>query len=366
MPEMETAERLVVNYRPWFEINGAPDPRLAEDLVRLETCDDEEGVARLEAVFVNWDRATETSEPGFVYFDTATLDLGNEIVVHAGDEDDEAVIFRGVITAIQGVYPELRPPELIVRAEDRLHWLRMRQRTRYLEDLADSDMASMVASDNGFTGDVQANGPTHAEFLQVNQSELGHLRERARAIDARLGFETGGLVFRPRREAGDPPIRLTRQNQLLRFHVGADIANQRAEVRVHGYSVADKAAIHERAGDEVARSEADGAGRTGPEVVSGLNPDAVEDLHLEAPATADEARALAETSMRRRARRFVCGRGVTSGTPKMRVGSRVDIVDLGPWFSGIYYVAEVRHTFEYPSRLRTHFLAERAKLGAGP
>ncbi len=366
MAMAEASQSLVTNPRPRFEIDGAIEPNLGEDLIRLEACEDEEGIARLEAVFVNWDRITETSEPDFVYFDGKILDLGKEIVVYAGDQEDEAVIFRGVVTAIQGVYPELRPPELIVRAEDRLHWLRMRQRTRYFENSSDADMANAVGSDNGLAGSVQADGPTHAEFLQVNQSELGYLRERARAVDARIGLDGGSLVFRPRREAGEPPIRLTRQNQLLRFQVSADIAQQRAEVRVHGYSVADKAGIHESAGAEVARSEAEGPGRVGPEVLGELNPDAIEDLHLEAPATADEARGLAEAAMRRRARRFVCGRGVTSGTPKMRVGARVDIVDVGPWFSGVYYVAEVRHSFDQKSGFRTHFLAERAELGGGP
>jgi phage protein D len=357
------SEQLIQVPRPRFAIDGKPAPKLGEDLQKLEATEDEEGMARLEVILLNWGRRTEDSEPGYIYFDAEALDLGREITVEAGAEDNQDIIFQGIITSIEGVYPELRPPELIVRAEDRLQWQRMRQRTRFFEELPDTDMVREVAADNGLACDAEAEGPTHKEFWQVNQSDLGFLRERARAVDARLAVQNGRLVFRPRRESEDPPVKLTLENELLRFQVAADLAHQRVEVHVHGYSVADKEPIHERAGPEAARSEAAGAGRVGPEVLEAIEPDAVEHLHVESPATAEEARLLARAQMRRRARRFVCGRGVTSGTPGMHVGTEVDIVDLGDWFSGVYHVSHVRHTYDQTEGLRTHFLAERVDLG---
>jgi phage protein D len=357
------SEQLVVSARPRFEVDGNEEARLGEDLLRLEATEDEEGMARLEAVFLNWGRAEESSPPGFMYFDGAVLELGREIVVHAGADDNEARIFKGIITAIEGCYPELRPPEVVVRAEDPLQWLRMRQRTRVYEGATDADIASRIASDHGLSADAGTEGPTHTELWQVNQSDLGFLRERARAVDARIDIDDNRLVFQPRRGADEPPIPLSRESELLRFNVCADLAHQRTEVRVHGYSVADKAGIHERAGAEAGSSEATGGGSTGPDVLAGVQGDAIEDLHLEAPVTSDEAAALAGALMRRRMRRFVCGRGVTSGTPRMRVGTKVDLVDLGAWFAGVYHVAQVRHAFDQVDGLRTYFVAERADLG---
>lgn len=363
-PQALASEHLVVTARPRFEVDGSEEARLAEDLLRLEATEDEEGMARLEAVFLNWGRVDESSEPGFAYFDGTILELGKEIVVHAGAEDNEAQIFQGVITAIEGCYPELRPPEIVVRAEDPLQWLRMRQRTRTFEEASDADMAGQVATDHGLTGDTSTEGPSYTQFWQVNQSDLGFLRERARAVDARIAWEEGRLVFAPRRADDAQPIPLSRESELLRFNVCADLAHQRTEVRVHGYSVADKDGIHESAGAEAASSEATGGGSTGPDVLGGIQSEAIEDLHLEAPVTSEEAAALARSLMRRRMRRFVCGRGVTSGTPRMHVGSKVDLVDLGDWFAGVYHVAQVRHTFDQVDGLRTHFRAERADLGA--
>jgi len=360
----DSARALFIATRPRFEVDGERRPRLEADLLCLECCEDEDGMSRLKAVFLNWDRRTESEGPGFVYFDDDILRLGREIVVRAGKGDTEDVIFRGVVMAIEGDFPELRPPEVTVFAEDRLQQLRMRSRTRFFERTSDAEIAGSIAGDHGLAGDALAEGPSHEEFLQVNESDLAFLRERARAVDARLGLSDNRLVFRPRRDTPSEPIRLTRQNQLLRFHVSADLAHQRVAVRVHGYSVADKQAIHESAGPEAVDSEASDRRRTGATILTALDANAAEDLHLEVPATAEEARTLAQALMRARARRFVCGRGVTDGTPKMHVGSRVDLVDLGPWFSGVYHIAEVRHTFDQVDGLRTHFRAERVDLGA--
>jgi phage protein D len=68
----------------------------------------------------------------------------------------------------------------------------------------------------------------------------------------------------------------------------------------------------------------------------------------------------------RAGRRFVRGRGVTLGTPSLRVGSRLDLVDLGPWFRGIYLVTAVTHAFDQVNGYRTHFEAQRAQIGGAP
>ena len=354
---------LTVNRRPEFSVDGRYEPRLEVDCLRLEVSEDELGVARLIAVFQNWGRASESTEPDFLYLDGRILELGREITVSIPTEDEDFEIFRGVVMAMEADYPELRSPELIVHAEDRLQLLRMRQRSRFFEQSSDADIASSVASDHGLASDVFVDGPTHAELWQVNQSDLAFLRERARAVDARVSLFDGNLSFKPRRRGDAVPIALTRENDLLRFCVIADLAHQRSEVRVNGWGIDDKAAIHGVAGPEIADLEADGSGKHGPDTLVDLGIEALEEYHLEVPATFDEAMRTAESLMKERSRRFLCGRGTTKGTPSMRVGSQVDLVDLGPRFSGIYHVAEVRHTYDRADGLRTQFVAERAVFG---
>ena len=350
--------------RPRFEIDGTDQERLSTDLLDLEVSIDEEGMARLEARFLNHGQAEPGADADFLHFNGVALGLGRAISVRAGDEENEAEIFRGLLTAIEADYPQQRPPEISICAEDALQGFRMVQRTRTFREQTDTEIASALASDHSLSPDADVSGPSHTELWQVNQSDLAFLRERARAVDARLAIESGRLVFRPRRDpARSETMHVLRwQNELLRFRVTADLAHQRTEVRVHGYSVADKEGIHVEATGSDIESEADG-GRTGPSILDSLGMRAVEDHPLEMPSTTDEAQGIADAMARRRARRFVCGEGMTMGTPALQVGHQVELQDLGPWFSGRYHVAAIRHCFDLAEGLRTHFTAERVDLG---
>lgn len=363
MSKLVKSEQAIFHARPRFSIEGADEIRLNEDLLRLECAHDEIGPARFEAVFENWGRTDRNSEVDFMHFDGKVLDFGKKIRVEAGDVDNETLIFEGEITSIEGCYPKDRAPEVIVRAENALQWLRMTKRSRQFNETSDAEIATEIADEAGIDSEANATGVNHTVLLQVNQSELGLLQERAASADAKLEEHNGIIQFKPRRHTHDEPLLLSRQNELLSITVNADLAHQRSEVRVHGWSVNDKEGIHAMADAETVRAEAENSGTLGAEILSRIHPETTEELHLEVPATIEEAQQLAEAKMLRRSRRFVTARGITSGTPGLAPGIKVDLVDLGEWFSGIYHITSVRHTFDTKSGFKTYFLAERNDLG---
>ena len=351
--------------RPQFAVDGETKASLARDLLMLRAHEDERGVRTFEARFANWG-ARDDGTTGFLYFDGAVLGLGRRLDASAGPVSAEASIFSGPITAIAASFDQGGTPAVTVLAEDDLVRLRMGQRSRVFESATDGDIAGQVAEGLSLQSDAAATGATHVQLWQVNQTDLGLLRERARAADARVTLDDRTLRFVPRaNSAGGDPTRLTRLNELLHFEVMADLAHQRTAVVVHGWSVADKDGIHERADDGALGSESNG-NPTGASVLDELGWEAVEHLHLEAPATVEEARGLAEAAFRERARRFVAGRGVTTGSPALRVGGEVELLDLGPWFSGVYRLTSVTHCWDLRSGLRTRFVARRPNLGEEP
>jgi phage protein D len=351
---------LLASGRPQITVDGRRADRLEADLIRLEARADAAGVASLEAVFLNWG-SRETGQPvDYVHFHTADLDFGKRLAISFTTGGQAQTVFDGLITGMGAAFPELRPPEFSLLAEDDLAALRYHRRTRLSENQSDGDIAARILSDAGLSPDAGRSGASHVALLQVNEDELTALRNRSG--DALISLRDGTAHISEASALTDPPIRLTRENELIRFTVLADLAHQRGEVRVHGYDVAAKAAIHESADADAIRPEA-GPGRLGPEVVGRVFPDASDDLHLEAPATAAEARAAAEAALRRRARRFVRGVGVTRGTPQLHVGSKVELVDLGPWFAGTYLVTAVTHRFDQQDGYRTEFEAQRPNLG---
>jgi len=142
----------------------------------------------------------------------------------------------------------------------------------------------------------------------------------------------------------------------------ADLAHQRTGLAVTGWDVAGKSGIRFEATEAVVRAEL-GNDVGGAGALSQALGDRKEVLVHTAPLAAAEAQARAEAAFRLAARRFVVGRGVADTDPGLRVGATVDLANLGPLFSGKYYLAEVRHLFDGVAGLRTELVAERAGLG---
>jgi phage protein D len=148
----------------------------------------------------------------------------------------------------------------------------------------------------------------------------------------------------------------------LEFSVLADLAHQRSSVRVTGWSVADKVAIDAQADEAAIASELAG-GRSGSAVLAQALAQHKEGVVRAVPLAQPEAKAMAESRYRARARAFVRGTGVVDGNVKVRVGANVTLSGLGAFFDGPYYVTRARHSFNLQDGFRTTFEAERPGIG---
>ena len=57
-------------------------------------------------------------------------------------------MFTGWISAIEAVFQEVREPQVVIFAEDKLMKLRMTRRTKTYERVTDADLASAIASEH--------------------------------------------------------------------------------------------------------------------------------------------------------------------------------------------------------------------------
>jgi phage protein D len=342
--------------RPTIKVTGREDTSLTGGLLELRIDETAEGLYACEATFGNWGPRDGSTD--FLYFDRRTLEFGNEFEVALGTE----TIFHGFVTALEGRFPEGDAPRICVLAEDRLQELRMTRRTRTFEDMSDAEVFSQVANQHGLQPDVDLNGPIHKVFAQLDQSDLAFLRERARANDTEVWVEGTSLKARPRARRNAGSVTLGYGNQLRELTVAADVAHQRTSVTVGGWNVVDKQALTSQATDEAVIGELKG-GASGASVLSPFG-DRKESVAHAVPLTADEARALAESLFRRRARRFLRGSGVAETSAALRVGAYVKLEGVGPLFNGEFYVTWIRHLFDGSLGLRTEFGVERPGIGA--
>jgi uncharacterized protein len=336
-------------------LGGQDNIALTEGLLSLLIAESTGGLYRCEALFGNW--GTRNGQIDFLYFDRRSLDFGKSFKVKLGQD----TLFDGKITGLEAHFPEGRPPQLAVLAEDRFQDLRMSRRTRVFTDVSDSDAFNRIAGDHGLTPNVSVTGPTHKVLAQVNQSDLAFMRERARSIDAELWMDGNTLNARSHANRNGGTLQMGFGNKLREFSVLADLSGQRTGVTVGGWDVAGKAGLKFEATESVIGGEL-GGDTGGASILSSAFGQRKETLAHTVPITSAEAQSAAESYFKMAARRFVIGRGVAQPNPKLRVGSYLKLDGLGPLFSGKYYVAEVQHIFDALG-LRSEFVAERPGLG---
>jgi phage protein D len=342
--------------RPTIAIAGQDDTPLSDGLVDLRIEEDVDGLFHCEATFGNWGPKDGTTT--FLYFDRSKLDFGKDIQVKVGGD----AIFKGRVTGIEARFPEGSPPVMAVLAEDRLQELRMTRRTRTFADVTDSAVINQIATDHGLTPNVSVSGPRHRILAQLNQSDLAFVRERARAIDAEVWIDGADLHAASHTGRSGGKVRLGWGNELRELSLLADLAEQRTNVRVTGWDVAAKDTLTATATDSVLGGELAGKD-SGPSVLGSALAERKETVAHALPLTADEARARAEALLKRRARRFVSGRGTAETTAGLRAGATATLDGLGPLFSGDFYVTAVKHLFDARRGLRTDFHVERPGLG---
>ena len=200
---MAEEDNLLRVARPTINVAGEDDPRLASGLLKLAISENTQGLFRCEATFGNWD--VSDNPTGFLYFDRRKLDFGKAFKIKLGAES----LFDGRIMGLEASFPEGRPPEITVLAEDRFQDLRMTRRTRTFTDVSDADVMSQIANEHGLSPAMSVQGPTYKVLAQVNQSDLAFLRERARSVDAELWMDGNKLQ---RKAARQPQRQCTRDD----------------------------------------------------------------------------------------------------------------------------------------------------------
>jgi phage protein D len=343
--------------RPSIAINASAAPGLTAALLDMTIVDDGQAPAACTARFSNWGPIGRRD--GFLFFDLRQFDFGAAMEVTLGD----AVVFNGRIDAIDADFNSGTPPTISLRGQDRLSDLQRTQRSRTFERITDADLVRRIANEHGMAAVVDLTGPVHAAMSQLNQTDLEFLRGRLRRTDAVLWAEGGVIHASHAAGRNHGTISLAWGSDLAAFSASADLVGQRTRVVVSGWDVASKSPIRSVADDRVLALEV-GDGRSGASVLSStLGPHEQLLAHL-GPTSATSAQAMAAARYKAASRRFVVVRGESTGSPTMRVGSRVAVSGVGELFGGTYYVSEVRHRFNLDAGFRTAFTAYSARLAA--
>lgn len=360
MAETPITTKAVYSAIPTIKVDGQLNDKVTAQLLSMRMTEHEGGMSDLELRFSNFG-----SFPGGladqVFEDGAVLKLGAALIVYAGEVSSPTEIFRGKITALEGVFPHNEPIELIVLAEDALQGARMQRKTRNWDNKSLSSMVQDVANGLGLTPVTSGLDITVDAEEQLNESDLHFLRRILALYDADLQVTGTELHACPRSQSQRNTITLDRTGQLQECRILADLAHQVTQVTATGWDFNQGQTI---AATSQTTALGPGSGQTGKDWMQQALSARSEQIGNFATLNQSEAQALVDAEYGQRARRFVVARGISEGNPELRVGSWLTLTGLGPRFSNTYYTTQAIHRFDTELGYRTEFTAECAYLGA--
>ena len=361
MPEKPITTDAVYSAIPSVKVDGQLNDKVSTQLLAMRMTEHEAGMSDLELKFSNFG-SFSGGLADQVFEDGTILKLGAALIVYAGEVSSPTEIFRGKITALEGIFPGNAPPELLVLAEDALQGARMKRRTKTWEQTSLSAIVQEIANGLGLTPVSSGLDATIGTELQLNESDLYFLRRLLARYDADLQVVGTELHAAPRSQAQRNTIELDMNSQLHEVRVLADLAQQVTQVTATGWDYDQGQTISV---NSQTTSLGPGSGQTGKDWLTQALNSRSEQLAQYATLNQADAQALVDAEYAQRARRFVVARGIVEGNPTLRVGSWLTLTGLGPRFSNTYYTTAAVHRFDTERGYRTEFTAECAYLGAG-
>jgi len=361
MPETPITSAALYSAVPTIQVNGQLNDKVSEQLLGMKMREQEGGMSSLELRFSNFG-SFGSGLGGQVFEDGTILALGVSLTVYAGVVTSPTEIFRGKITALEGVFPSNGPPELLVLAEDALQAARMNRRTKNWDNTSLSAIVQQVANGLGLTPVTSGLDATIGSEQQLNESDLHFLRRLLARYDADLQVVAAELHATPRSQAQRNAIQLDMNSQLQEVRVLADLAHQVTQVTATGWDFNQGQTI---SATSQTSDLGPGSGQTGSYWLPQAWSSRSEQLAQYATLNQTDAQALVNAEFAQRSRRFVVARGVAEGNPSLRVGSYLTLTGLGPRFSNTYYTTATVHRYDTEKGYATDFTAECAYLGIG-
>ncbi|HEX2643883.1 MAG TPA: contractile injection system protein, VgrG/Pvc8 family [Thermoanaerobaculia bacterium] len=340
-------ERLAPEVR--VRINGADlPPKAAADVVSAAVSQDVTAPGMIELRMINRDM----NKLQVSWSDDPLFAEGNEIEILMGYAGKLESVLVGEITGLEPEFHAGEVPMLTVRGHDRRHRLMRGRKVRSFTKVKDSDIASQIAQEVGLTAEVENTQTTLDSVLQHNQSDWDFLEARARRLGYEVVVEGKTLRFRPHKNDGSEVVTLARDAELIEFYPRLSTLGLVGEVVVQGWSPKDKEAIQ---GKAAAGSEGTtmGGSTGGPAAADKAFTAAVGTVVNRPVFSQAEADEIALGRLKEMALSYITGEAVTVGRTDLKAGTVIKIEGFGRRFSGLYYVASARHTYNTTRGYRT-------------
>jgi uncharacterized protein involved in type VI secretion and phage assembly len=294
------------------------------------------------------------TDPNRGYPQGTPFAIGKQLTVQLRAPGIEPTDFKAEITSLIGHYTG-SVYTFTVRAMDSLHRLHRGRWTATYENKLMSDVFKTIVESHGLTcGDIEATTVTHPHLTLVNESHFTFLHRLA-AENGRFLTFTEGKVNLNKRKAPTAPLQLSPQASLIDLEVVVTTSDQTSEVTVHGWDVQAKQVATKTS--KVAATPIDMKNQVLASI-AGTFQATKSALVIGSPnfGTVAEATAMAEGAAETVGGAFTEIQALSSGQPKLRAGTSIELVEVPPAFLGKFVVSSTRHVLSSHDGYTTEFV----------
>jgi uncharacterized protein involved in type VI secretion and phage assembly len=268
----------------------------------------------------------------------------------------DATLFEGETTAIEHERDGAEGRVVRVRAYDRLHRLRKKQRARVAEMAPISKFLADTVGEIGLDCDAVETGPTRGLVVQSEQSDLDLLTTLAAEAGLFFYLDRGTLRLTSLAGHGDAiDLKVGRELSVARATASAEGMRRGTQTTawdvLHTEVVDASVAVARQDANDTHALDASDFGDVGKRI-----------LFNRLANNSGEAEALAQADMDRSAARDVIVEATAMGNPEIRPGCIVNVLGLSGNIDGRYTVTVAEHTVTDASGYLTSFSTEPPKI----
>jgi uncharacterized protein len=292
------------------------------------------------------------------WVDNKLFDVGNEVEIQMGYEQELKTVMVGEITGLEPEYTQNTIPIVVVRGHDLRHRLLRGRHTKSFLQMKDSDIAKQIALTRGLAAKATDSKVKLEYILQHNQTDWEFLQERAGRIGYEVMVENKTLYFRPPENAKSKILTLTYGEDLQEFLPRLSTMTQVEKVEVRGWIPKEKKEVIANA--TVGKESGIMGGKTsGAKAVKNAFGESSHTIVNQPVSSKAEAEQIALGQFQDRAIAYITGEGTCQGNPKLRAGKVIEILRVGKRFSGLYYIMSAEHSYSREQGYQTSFTVRR-------
>lgn len=263
---------------------------------------------------------------------------GKKITIKGGRDGDNTQFFKGIITKHAIKVKEKGNSELIVECCDEAVKLSIGRKSRYYQNIKDSEVFDELISHYGLSSDAQTTTLKHKELVQHNISDWDFLLLRAEANGMLVSPEDGNIrIFKPNTSAS-PVLEISYGSNIYEFEAEMDARSQYKNVEATSWDYSNQQLFN---AESSSANFNEPGNISGDELADAASPENFL-MHHSGHRIEQELRDWTDGIMLRSRLAKIRGRAKFQGFADIKPGDMIKIDGVGARFNGNAFVTGIR------------------------